>query len=119
MSTSSHSNELKDIDLEKGSTEAPQDDVISADDGVKRKQGALAPLWKAAEKLDSYGVEVRGVERVEEHERAEKSCVSPSHRWRQRARDDDRDEGVSSRPALTSPLSPLPAVRRSSPASCG
>ncbi|GAA5922195.1 hypothetical protein JCM3775_003526 [Rhodotorula graminis] len=83
MSTSSHSDQVKDLDLEKGSTQAPQDgDVVSADDGVKRKNGALAPLWKLAEKLDSYGVEVRGVERVEEHERAEKSTwLEPGFLW--------------------------------------
>ena len=101
MSTSSHSDQVKDLDLEKGSTQAPQEgDVVSADDGVKRKSGPLAPLWKVAEKLDSYGVEVRGVERVEEHERAEKSYVCLSLRRRRRgergcARRDSRADSLA------------------------
>ncbi|GAA6049255.1 hypothetical protein JCM3770_005907 [Rhodotorula araucariae] len=72
MSISSRSN---DVDLEEKGVSLEQNDaeVVSADDGIRRKTGALAPLWKAAEKLDSYGVEVRGVERVEEHERSDKA----------------------------------------------
>lgn len=69
MSTSSA--ELKDYDLEEKGAASPLEsgEVVSAHDGVNRDAGAVAWLWRISKKLDSYGVEVRGVERVPEHER--------------------------------------------------
>ncbi|GAA5991671.1 hypothetical protein JCM10908_001086 [Rhodotorula pacifica] len=73
MSISDRSHETKDLDLEeKGGfqTDAPLE-VSSQDDGIKRDSstGVIGWLWKVSKKLDSYGVEVRGVERVPEDER--------------------------------------------------
>lgn len=75
MSTSSHSGDVvKDYDVEeKGPVAAPHlesgAEVVSAHDGVNRDKGVIGWLWKVAMKLDSYGVEVRGVERVPPTER--------------------------------------------------
>lgn len=73
MSISSRSHETKDLDLEeKGGFEAEAPlEVASQDDGIKREgsTGVIGWLWKVSKKLDSYGVEVRGVERVPEDER--------------------------------------------------
>ncbi|KAM0751475.1 hypothetical protein T439DRAFT_211182 [Meredithblackwellia eburnea MCA 4105] len=43
--------------------------VIDANDGVNRDTGVFAKLWAAARWLDSFGVEVRGIERVPEEAR--------------------------------------------------
>ena len=78
LSISSRSHETKDLDLEeKGGFEAEAPlEVSSQDDGIKREgsTGVIGWLWKVSKKLDSYGVEVRGVERVPEDERHH-ACV--------------------------------------------
>ncbi|GAA5823276.1 hypothetical protein JCM11251_007547 [Rhodosporidiobolus azoricus] len=84
MSTSAHSAD-KDYDVEKGSTESPANErtaaVLSADDQVERTKGPLAALWRLAKKLDSYGVEVRGVERVPEDERHHANYADSGYLW--------------------------------------
>ncbi|GAA5894492.1 hypothetical protein JCM6882_004834 [Rhodosporidiobolus microsporus] len=84
MSSSSHSAD-KDYDLEKG-TESPVNErtteVLSADDNLERhSKGPLGALWKVAKKLDSYGVEVRGVERVPESERHHANYADSGFLW--------------------------------------
>ncbi|POY72303.1 hypothetical protein BMF94_4605 [Rhodotorula taiwanensis] len=73
MSISSRSHETKDIDLEEkgGFQQDSPLEVTSQDDGIRREssRGFLGWLWKVSKKLDSYGVEVRGVERVPENDR--------------------------------------------------
>ncbi|KAG8989788.1 purine-cytosine permease [Tulasnella sp. JGI-2019a] len=44
-------------------------DVVALNDGVDRKTGPFAKLWKAVLWLDKFGVEVRGIERVPPNER--------------------------------------------------
>ncbi|GAA6000547.1 uncharacterized protein JCM10292_000478 [Rhodotorula paludigena] len=81
MSTSSA--ELKDYDLEEKGAASPLEsgEVVSAHDGVNRDAGAVAWLWRISKKLDSYGVEVRGVERVPEHERNHPSYFDAGFLW--------------------------------------
>ncbi|GAA5991674.1 hypothetical protein JCM10908_001087 [Rhodotorula pacifica] len=73
MSISSRSHETKDLDLEeKGGFQAETPvELTSQTDENKSESGTgvLGWLWKVSKKLDSYGVEVRGVERVPENER--------------------------------------------------
>ncbi|EPQ51243.1 purine-cytosine permease [Gloeophyllum trabeum ATCC 11539] len=45
----------------------------NADDGVPRNRGLFAKLWAIVQKLDKYGVEARGIERVPPTERPQKS----------------------------------------------
>lgn len=73
MSFDTGSHETKDLDFEeKGGFQTPAPvPVASNDDGIQREgsKGVIGWLWKVSKKLDSYGVEVRGVERVPENER--------------------------------------------------
>ncbi|BGP18622.1 hypothetical protein JCM10213_004171 [Rhodosporidiobolus nylandii] len=84
MSPSSHSTDKADYDLEKQAPSANGDElgteVLQADDGVQRG-GVVGALWKVAKKLDSYGVEVRGVERVPEDERHHTSYADSGYLW--------------------------------------
>ncbi|GAA6004009.1 hypothetical protein JCM10207_006512 [Rhodosporidiobolus poonsookiae] len=82
MSHSSQS-DVKDYDMEKGA-ETPNvldAEVYNANDGINRTSGPLAGLWKVARKLDSYGVEVRGVERVPPSERHHTSWADSGYLW--------------------------------------
>ncbi|KWU45996.1 hypothetical protein RHOSPDRAFT_32476 [Rhodotorula sp. JG-1b] len=85
MSISSRSHETKDLDLEeKGGFEAEAPlEVSSQDDGIKREgsTGVIGWLWKVSKKLDSYGVEVRGVERVPEDERHHARYIDSGTLW--------------------------------------
>ncbi|GAA6029111.1 hypothetical protein JCM8097_001605 [Rhodosporidiobolus ruineniae] len=85
----SSSSDLKDpnLDIEKGVSSpdaagAVDTEVLSAEyDGYKHKGGVLGALWKAARWLDSFGVEVRGVERVPENERHHTSYADSGYLW--------------------------------------
>ncbi|GAA5873523.1 hypothetical protein JCM8547_005611 [Rhodosporidiobolus lusitaniae] len=82
--SSSLNSDTKDLDIEKGvdtPTAEAGTEVLTADDGINRAQGPLAALWKVAKKLDSYGVEVRGVERVPESERHHTSYADSGYLW--------------------------------------
>ncbi|GAA5876634.1 hypothetical protein JCM3774_006008 [Rhodotorula dairenensis] len=87
MSISSRSHETKDLDLEeKGGFPVEADapiEVASHDDGIKREgsTGIIGWLWKVSKKLDSYGVEVRGVERVPEDERHHANYFDSGTLW--------------------------------------
>lgn len=54
-------------------------DISTADDGVNRAR--FSALWKAARWLDSFGVEVRGVERVSEGERNHTKVFDSFYFW--------------------------------------
>ena len=102
MSISSRSHETKDLDLEeKGGFEAEAPlEVSSQDDGIKREgsTGVIGWLWKVSKKLDSYGVEVRGVERVPEDERHHACVPRPSLGYSQALiKHDASTAGISTR----------------------
>lgn len=52
-------------------------ELEALDDGVPRNKGFFAKLWKIANKLDRYGVEARGIERVPESQRSNVRCPRP------------------------------------------
>ncbi|GAA5965402.1 hypothetical protein JCM21900_004784 [Sporobolomyces salmonicolor] len=82
MSLSSQEADQKAYDVEeKGGTGETGAEVVSAHDGIHRLSGPLGWLWKIAQKLDSFGVEVRGVERVPENERHHTSVYDAGYLW--------------------------------------
>ncbi|EPQ51414.1 hypothetical protein GLOTRDRAFT_48944 [Gloeophyllum trabeum ATCC 11539] len=48
-------------------------ELEALDDGVPRNRGVFAKLWAIVQKLDRYGVEARGIERVPPAERPQKN----------------------------------------------
>ncbi|KAL8283260.1 hypothetical protein RQP46_006038 [Phenoliferia psychrophenolica] len=74
----------KDFDEEKGPAPAlakQSATVVLADDGVKRTGGVLGKMWAAVLWADSFGVEVRGIERVPENERFHTSVRDIMYFW--------------------------------------
>ncbi|GAA5999454.1 hypothetical protein JCM5350_005598 [Sporobolomyces pararoseus] len=79
-STVSEDQKLGDYE-EKGGVHQLDADVTSADDRSSKVPKPLAFLWKVAKKLDSYGVEVRGVERVPPNERHHTTVYDAGYLW--------------------------------------
>ncbi|GAA6061008.1 hypothetical protein JCM10212_001064 [Sporobolomyces blumeae] len=74
----------KELDYEeKGSTPVLNVDVdsASAEERATKLPKPVAFLWKVAKKLDSYGVEVRGVERVPPSERHHTRVYDAGYLW--------------------------------------
>ncbi|OXC85522.1 cytosine-purine permease [Cryptococcus neoformans] len=55
--------------------------ILEADDGVPRRKGIFAPLWKAMAWFDRFGVEARGIERVPEDDRPHTSWWDNGTLW--------------------------------------
>ncbi|GAA6006280.1 hypothetical protein JCM11491_002094 [Sporobolomyces phaffii] len=81
-SSSTVSEDQKGLEYEeKGGQHQLDADVASADERSRKVPGPLAFLWKVAKKLDSYGVEVRGVERVPADERHHTTVYDAGYLW--------------------------------------
>ncbi|KZT25948.1 hypothetical protein NEOLEDRAFT_1241485 [Neolentinus lepideus HHB14362 ss-1] len=57
------------------------DEIEEMDDGVPRMRGFFGKLWAIVQKLDKYGVEARGIERVPPTERPQKSVWDCMTLW--------------------------------------
>ncbi|KAK4704395.1 hypothetical protein P7C70_g1811, partial [Phenoliferia sp. Uapishka_3] len=55
--------------------------VLVADDGVNRERGIIGTMWKVVTWLDSFGVEVRGIERVPPDARHHTSIADAMWLW--------------------------------------
>ncbi|GAA5941525.1 uncharacterized protein JCM15063_001610 [Sporobolomyces koalae] len=81
-SSSTVSDDQKVLDYEeKGGHPQLDADVASAETRSKELPAPVAWLWKVAKKLDSYGVEVRGVERVPADERHHTTIYDAGYLW--------------------------------------
>ncbi|GAA5876977.1 hypothetical protein JCM16303_006356 [Sporobolomyces ruberrimus] len=80
-SSSSTTEDHKVADYEEKGGHQLDADVTSADERSRKTPGPIAFLWKVAKKLDSYGVEVRGVERVPPNERHHTTVYDAGYLW--------------------------------------
>lgn len=83
MSSSLASDDHKVLDNEEkgGNHLAVDADVASAEERSSTLPAPIAWLWKVAKKLDSLGVEVRGVERVPPNERHHTTVYDAGYLW--------------------------------------
>jgi len=56
-------------------------EIEALDDGVPRQKGLFRTLWSVVEKLDRYGFEARGIERVPENRRTQTSVWDCFTMW--------------------------------------
>ncbi|KAM0756584.1 putative purine-cytosine permease [Meredithblackwellia eburnea MCA 4105] len=69
------------FDEEKGPKPEATANVIAANDGVNRDTGILGKMWKLVLWADSFGVEVRGIERVPEDDRHHTGLADSGYLW--------------------------------------